>query len=116
MYYVGGGYPSALVQSTYYCPYCFSRFEALALADTPDLYRDEVNEDAAAVQLDALLHLTKHQRRYKTHATGRSPSMVMMFPVTLIIGRLPFKRHYLTGDALARHAAEVQKKMCLDGD
>lgn len=118
MYCVNSHYNNH-IRSARYCPFCYDRFEGLALAETPDLFQEEVNEDAAAVQLDALLHLTKNVKPHgqdKRIARWRhpSPAMVMLVPVALLVDGLPFKRYYLTGDDLARHAEEARRLMCVE--
>jgi len=113
MYCVGDGLPMSS-KLAYYCPHCYDRFENLALVDVPDLFRDDVNENAAAAQLDMLLNLTKKKESRHKLPYGRGPSMVLMFPVALIVDRLPFKRYYLTGDELARHAEEARRVMCVE--
>lgn len=118
MYCVNSHYNNR-IRTARYCPFCYDRFEELALAETPDLFQDAVNEDAAVVQLDALLHLTKGAKAYgHAERTARrrhpAPAMVMMVPVALLVDGLPFKRYYLTGDELARHTEEARRKMCVE--
>ena len=109
MYYVGG--PD--IRTAYYCPHCYNLFEARAIDEIPDLFAEETNELAAAVQLDALLKLTKKRpdALARSPRAGRSPSLLAMFPVALIVDRLPFKRYYLTGEELEQCAEAARREL-----
>ena len=110
MYFVGAGAP---IHDRYYCPSCYDLLEARALEETPDLFLDDAYNDAAAAQqLTTLLNLDR--RNGPRSGNSRSPSMEMLFPVALIVDRLPFKRYYLTGAELDAHRELARQQMCLE--